>query len=164
MKQLKVILFLVYPILIILLCLSNCNGCKDRIETAEQVDTLRPRPVLVDTVRLIIEPVDTANAVEQAQQIGHSGHLKVTLLWNFQGDIDLHVTQPNGSTIYYDNKIDLSTGGNLDRDNKAGGNGSAENIYWENPPQGEYKVSLVYYQPSVDTQVAESGTWHRDIW
>jgi len=151
MKQLKVILGIIYPILIILLCLSNCKGCKNSRETSGSTEDP------IDTTRVVEEPVDTASVVEQAQHTGQSGNLKVTLLWNFQGDIDLHVTQPNGKTIYYKESKDLSTGGFLDVDNRDGGNGSAENIFWANPPKGKYRVSLVYYQASHKTNVGESG-------
>ena len=73
------------------------------------------------------------------------------------GDIDLHVKQPNGREIYYNDNRDANTGGYLDVDNMEGGNGSAENIYWENPPKGNYTVSLVYYQPSRSTNIVGSG-------
>lgn len=139
MKQLKIILGIVYPILIILLLLLYSNRCSRWGDETEDY-------------------VDPATLVEQAQQTGQSGNLKITLLWNFQGDIDLHVTQPNGKTIYYDDSKDTSTGGFLDIDNRNGGNGAAENIFWENPPKGEYHVNLVYYQGSQSTGLAESGT------
>lgn len=141
MKQLKIILGAIYPILIILLLLSNCRGRGRDGEAGQHIG----------------EPADSASVVEQARSTGKSGNLKVTLLWNFQGDIDLHVTQPNGKTIYYNDSKDTATGGFLDVDNTKGGNGSAENIFWENPPKGEYNVTLVYYQESQATGNAESG-------
>lgn len=145
MKTLKFILGSIYPILIILLLLANIKACQKNkpTDTSEQP---------------VVEPADTTNVVRQAEQTGKSGNLKVTLLWNFEGDIDLHVLQPNGKEIYYDRKTDESTGGALDVDNQDGGNGSAENIYWEEPPKGEYTVSLVYYKESKSTGVAGSGT------
>lgn len=143
MKQLKIFLGIIYPILILMLLLSNCRGCK---RNGEPQDDIVEDPA-----------VDTTSVVEQAQQTGQSGNLKITLLWNFQGDIDLHVTQPNRKTIYYKEPTDASTGGFLDVDNTHGGNGSAENIFWENPPKGDYRVKLVYYQESQATGIAESG-------
>ena len=94
MKQLKTILGVIYPILIILLLLSNCIGCKHNDNSQRRIEES------VDTAMIGGEPVDSASVVEQAQHTGQSGNLKITLLWNFQGDIDLHVTQPNGKTIY----------------------------------------------------------------
>lgn len=145
MKTLKFILGSIYPILIILLLLANIKACQ------KNEPIVRPE-------QPVVEPVDTTNVVRQAEQTGKSGNLKVTLLWNFEGDIDLHVLQPNGKEIYYDRKTDESTGGALDVDNQDGGYGSAENIYWEEPPKGEYTVFLVYYKESKSTGVAGSGT------
>ena len=143
MKTLKTVLFSTYALLAILL-LINYNTNKTEASTRSS-DTLTE------------EPVDTADVVRTAEKVGNNGALKVTLLWNFEGDIDLHVKQPNNKEIYYDHKNDASTGGALDVDNQNGGNGSAENIYWARPPQGEYTIQLVYYQQSKSTGVVGSG-------
>ena len=45
----------------------------------------------------------------------------------------------------------------MDVDNRNGGNGSAENIYWENPPKGQYQVSVNYFQSSRATNIADNG-------
>ena len=74
MKQLKVILGIIYPILIILLCLSNCKGCKNSRETSGSTEDP------IDTTRVVEEPVDTASVVEQAQHTGQSGNLRVILI------------------------------------------------------------------------------------
>lgn len=104
------------------------------------------------------EPAPTDSLVDQANSVGQSGELKVTLLWEFPGDIDLHVRQPNGREIYYQAPRDRETGGALDVDNTAGGRGSAENVYWTAPPAGTYDISLVYYQPSTRTGRRGRGT------
>ena len=95
--------------------------------------------------------------VSHAQEIGNNGNLKVTLMWDFEGDIDLHVIEPSGREIYYRDPQDPTTGGTLDVDNQAGGAGSAENIYWTNPSSGVYKIFLFYYQPSQATGAIGSG-------
>lgn len=151
MIQLKTILGLVYPLLITLLLLLNCRGYNQNV-SQRSVDGP------VDSTKTARENIDSVSVVEQAQNTGQSGNLKITLLWNFQGDIDLHVTQPNGKTIYYKKSKDATTGGFLDVDNRNGGNGSAENIFWEIPPKGKYRVKLVYYKESQSTGIAESGT------
>ena len=143
MKTLKTVLFSTYALLAILL-LINYNTNKTEASTRSS-DTLTE------------EPVDTADVVRTAEKVGNNGALKVTLLWNFEGDIDLHVKQPNNKEIYYDHKNDASTVGALDVDNQNGGNGSAENIYWARPPKGEYTIQLVYYQQSKSTGVVGSG-------
>lgn len=142
MKTLKIILYALYLMLIILLLLSNIKGCNNNNRTEYS------EPITESTDTLI---------VRQAERTGNIGELKVTLLWNFQGDIDLHVAQPNGKEIFFDNRRDRSTGGYLDVDNRDGGRGSAENIYWERAEPGEYQVSVEYYGPSKTTYVAESG-------
>lgn len=145
MKALKFFLGSIYPVLIILLLLNNtrsCNGSQDIGDHATAQEN----------------PLDTLNIIEHAEQTGRSGNLKVTLLWNFEGDIDLHVKQPNGKEIYYKRKNDEVTGGALDVDNQDGGNGSAENIFFPEPPKGEYVVSLVYFKGSRSTGVVGSGT------
>lgn len=101
---------------------------------------------------------DDSDLVAEASEIGGNGDLKVTLLWDFPGDIDLHVEQPNGKQIYFMNKNDSQTGGSLDVDNRIGGAGSAENIFWENAPQGTYRVWIHYYGPSKNSGQTGSGT------
>lgn len=134
MKSLKTILGFIYPTLIILLLLNNCNGCSNDVE--------------IDST--------ASDAVRQAEAVGSTGALKVTLLWNFHADLDLHVKQPNGNVIYYKENKDPSTGGFLDVDNREGGNGAAENIFWNEPPKGQYLVSLNYYDKAQSGR-AESG-------
>lgn len=141
MRYLKSILVSVYVILAVLILLCNLKGC-DR--GGSMSNSGREAPA-----RQELEQQDSTtaeNAVEHAEAIGHDGKLKITLLWDFPGDLDLHVKEPNGTEIFYRNKKDSASGGQLDVDNTAGGNGSAENIYWENPPKGEYVVSVVYYK------------------
>lgn len=175
MKALSAVLASIYVILIILLLLSNCHGCHRTTSTPPRTDTIVETRidtvvetrvdtvVRVDTVREQPQPQPQPrprqdDAVRQAEQVGNNGELKVTLLWNFEGDIDLHVMQPNSKEIWYKNKVDNSTGGALDVDNRSGGRGSAENIYWQNPPQGQYKVALKYYGKSNTTGNIGSGT------
>ena len=133
MKGIKIFLWSIYIVLIILILLSLIRCNKDS------------EPQLVE------DP----ESVEQAQEIGGSGGLKITLLWDFEADIDLHVTEPNGFTIYFSNDNDPETGGELDHDNTEGGIGSAENIFWTNPPSGTYEVNIHYYQKK--TLIARSG-------
>ena len=145
MNGLKALLVVIYPALILLLVLAHYTGCCNNMNECERVH--------IDTV--VLE--EDSEQIRRARETGNSGDLKITLLWDFPGDIDLHVKQPNGKTINYRKTKDRSTGGFLDVDNRRGGNGSAENIYWEHPISGEYKVSLEYYQPSEGTGVIGAG-------
>lgn len=169
MKALKTILILIYPILIILLLLSlkDCSNNSGNIEEPGQEQIDEPEDEQGDEQdeasgrRSADQPAEDQpnddSLVRQAERTGNSGDLKVTLLWDFPGDIDLHVTQPNGRKIYFSNKRDLGTGGYLDVDNRNGGSGAAENIYWERPRNGQYQVEVVYYSASQDTGVVGSG-------
>ena len=144
MKTLKTILITLYPVLILLLLLSNIKGCRN-----DNTSTPTPREP-------VTEPSDTS-IVRQAERTGNTGELKVTLIWDFQGDIDLHVSQPNGNEIFFRNRQDSSTGGYLDVDNRDGGRDAAENIYWERAKPGKYQISINYFSPSPTTGVAERG-------
>ena len=145
MKVLKIFLGAVYAILIILLLLLGLKNCtNDTPQTPPP-----PPPAPIDTVK---EPIDTTVIVEkdtiaekEAEEIGGSGKLKVTLLWDFRGDIDLHVIEPSGNELYFENMKNPESGGYLDVDNIPGGEGACENVYWEHPPKGQYRVKLVYY-------------------
>ena len=106
------------------------------------------------------QPISDEDLVSEARKVGGDGDLKLTLLWDFKADIDIHVQQPNGTMINFMRKSDPHTGGFLDVDNLVGGRGSAENIYWENPPAGTYKVWVNYYGPSNDDGTYGSGPVH----
>lgn len=155
MKGMKIFLGSIYVVLIILLLLSlmRCN----RDSEPQVVDTglVDEEPIDTTVTDSMPAPVEDQDAVEQAQEIGNSGALKITLLWNFKADIDLHVVEPNGFHIYYSKQKDPQTGGELDKDNIPGGPNSAENIFWTNPPSGRYHVSIKYF--SARTNPARSG-------
>lgn len=151
MNRLKAILYGTYVILVILLLLGGMRCCGERrnnfIIVPQPPITIQPDTVAAD------DPTPPSGQterdredIERANDIGESGDLKVTLLWDYLSDIDLHIIQPNGRKIWYQDKRDRRTGGYLDVDNTIGGTGSAENIFWENPPQGTYKVYLHYYR------------------
>lgn len=162
MKKLKTILASVYIVLILLLLLFMLRKChRTEPETTVRVDTVIVERPIHDTV-IVTPPIDTTavdtSAVREAEQTGQSGNLKVTLLWDFAADIDLHVVQPNRKEIYFKYPKDTSTGGRLDVDNRKGGSGAAENIYWAEPPKGQYKVSLVYYRENISFTLPTTGT------
>ena len=84
------------------------------------------------------------------QKLG-TGSLQINLAWDTDNtDIDLHVIEPGGEEIYYSNKTSDITGGKLDRDDRDGY--GPENIFWENAPDGEYKVYVYYYGGSPPTR------------
>ena len=152
MNKLRAILYGTYVILVILLLLMSMRWCcPDEPET-----TTPPEPPIEeprDTVPQQEEPrltEEEQRAVDQSRGIGGQGEMMVTLMWDFYSDIDLHVKQPNGKTISFRKKRDRATGGFLDVDNIVGGRGSAEHIYWQKPPKGNYQVKLNYYSAGRD--------------
>jgi len=104
-----------------------------------------PKPVVIE--KKIDEKTAVSNATI-APSISGTPYIQVTLLWNDQVDLDLHVIDPNNEEIYYGHKISAS-GGSLDRDNQCSGwiQGVPENIIWpENTaPSGHYKIKVVYF-------------------
>lgn len=98
-------------------------------------------------------------AAARADEVGGDGDIKITLLWDFAGDVDLHVEQPCGTELSYIN-MDTSDegGGVLDVDNRTGGEGAAENAYWRRPSHGHYVVRVQLYR--MDEDSPEGGVVH----
>jgi hypothetical protein len=75
-----------------------------------------------------------------------TGDVQITLRWESSADLDLHVTEPDGTEIYYADKGPTSTGGRLDVDSNVGcqEDGSVENVFWPSGrmPRGEYTVEV----------------------
>lgn len=127
-NYLKAMLAGVFVLLLILLLMGKCHSCRG--ERSADVDVA---------------------------DIGGDGDIKITLLWDFMGDVDLHVDQPDGRELsFMDMDLSDSGGGVLDVDDREGGPRSAENAYWPNPAEGHYKVRVVYYR--VDDADPRGGT------
>lgn len=89
-------------------------------------------------------------------EVGEDGDIKITMFWDFPGDVDLHVDQPNGNELSFMNMDDSANrGGVLDVDDRTGGRGSAENAYWRDPMEGRYRVRVVYYR--ADDEAPDGG-------
>lgn len=78
-----------------------------------------------------------------------TGDVQITLTWHAAPpgvDLDLWVTEPDGTQCYYGN-TSTSTGGTLDIDNKCSNyvDGRPENIFWANAPVGDYKVEAKWF-------------------
>jgi hypothetical protein len=82
-------------------------------------------------------------------QLG-TGDIQITLRWNSSADLDLHVTEPNGTEIWYSDKGTTSTGGRLDVDSNVGceEDGSVENVFWPEgqAPEGQFLVEVDGYR------------------
>lgn len=98
--------------------------------------------------------------VPQPTLVLGTGDVQITLSWSSTNDLDLWVTDPAGTRIFYDNKSS-STGGVLDVDANPGcqrlTNQPVENIFWPQgeAPTGEFVVEVYYYQQCEETSAAE---------
>ncbi len=93
------------------------------------------------------------------EQLGQDGDIRVHIDWDFPGDVDLHVVQPDGEEIYFANmRSSRRGGGELDVDNRQGGPGSQENAFWRNPAEGTYTVRLVMFR--IDEAAPRGGNVH----
>lgn len=76
-----------------------------------------------------------------------TGDVQVTLSWDVQSDLDLHVVEPSGEEIYWNNRVS-ATGGKLDLDSNAACNLDGvrnENAAWAttgSAPHGTYIVRI----------------------
>lgn len=76
-----------------------------------------------------------------------AGDIQVSVSWDAESDVDLHVVQPDAEEVYYGNTTSAA-GGQLDLDSNAGcsiDHVKNENITYPNPPSGTYVVRVDYY-------------------
>jgi hypothetical protein len=95
------------------------------------------------------EPAVTAAApIDMPEGLG-TGDVQITLLWESDADLDLHVIDPNGEEISYRSPTS-SSGGRLDRDTipcREEVPQPVENVFWPSggAPRGQYVVAVHYY-------------------
>ena len=73
-----------------------------------------------------------------------TGELQISLSFDKDSDIDLHVIEPGGEEIYYGNPVAVS-GAELDLDSNAAcfiDRRNNENIVWQTAPSGEYIINV----------------------
>ena len=104
----------------------------------------------------LVIPMKQQDMSDRGRQIGASGALKVTLMWDDpSADLDLHVVEPNGFELCYvggreGQMFDRDTGGKLDVDwqpNISNADNIGENAVWRTAPRGTYKASVVCFGP-----------------
>ena len=94
---------------------------------------------LLDISIAVKTAINTAlNALETPPAKATGGFFTATLTWNGPGDVDLHVTEPGGSRVYFENKTGQA--GYLDVDNTVA-----------NGPE--------HYYASCDTSKLQEGTY-----
>ena len=79
------------------------------------------------------------------------GSLRFTLTWNTNGDMDLHVTPPCGTEIYFGRLS--ACGGTQDRDDTS--TQGPENIFWT----ASYTPGRYYVCPESYTGAVANTTW-----
>jgi hypothetical protein len=91
-----------------------------------------------------INSKDTEINLARSALIYGDGDVQITLTWDNSADLDLYVTDPDGTEIYFGNKTSPS-GGQLDIDDRDGY--GPENIFWESgdAPSGNYLVEVEHY-------------------
>jgi hypothetical protein len=81
-----------------------------------------------------------------------TGKLRVSLSWFNHDDLDLHVFEPNGDHIWYQDKrnkldVDMNAGGAFSRE-------PVENVTWTRDiPDGEYRIEVNQFHKRESTQV-----------
>ena len=96
-----------------------------------------------------------ANSHVTVTQVG-AGDIQVSVAWDVNSDVDLHVVQPDSEEIYYGN-INSSTGGVLDLDSNPACSIDGvrnENVTWPSttPAHGAYTVRVDYYNSCTEVQ------------
>jgi tRNA (guanosine-2'-O-)-methyltransferase len=97
---------------------------------------------------------DDCNGIIDDECGYETGAVQITVAWNTGADIDLYVTDPSGSTLYYNEQHDRSRIGGHHDHNARGDcrreqqNPRIENAYWPAPIHaGRYKIVLHYFSP-----------------
>jgi hypothetical protein len=77
-----------------------------------------------------------------------TGEIQVSVSWDADSDVDLHVIDPDGDEVFY-GQTTTESGGTLDLDSNPGcslDGVNNENITWASAPRGTYTVRLDYFQ------------------
>ncbi len=125
------------------------------IETSAQVLLTFPQTIPITEFELLFAVASPAGAVgpyvglaATVTQVG-TGDVQVTLSWDVDSDVDLHVVDPTGAEIFYSQRRSPS-GGELDLDSNAACRIDGvrnENITWPvgRAPRGRYTVRVDYW-------------------
>lgn len=93
-----------------------------------------------------------------------TGDVQATLRWSGDADLDLHVVDPEGTEIYYENARSPS-GGTLDVDmvpDCNAGTNNVENVFWPDGGSvpGVYQAFVVHYEGSA---CGSTGTYELEL-
>ena len=83
-----------------------------------------------------------------------AGDVEITLSWDTDADLDLHVADPNGDEVYYGSE-EVASGGTLDLESHCGPQAFIRNehVGWSQgtPPPGLYEVRVSHWGSDCDT-------------
>lgn len=139
---------------------SDGDGWDDTIDCAPNDPTINPGAVDIPN-----DGID--QDCDGSDLIVGSGSLQITLIWDNDNDQDLHVTEPDGNRIWYQNQGPSASGGILDRDDNVGvcGHdpvpGGVENVYWPTgvtPDSGNYRIDIVEY-----AECGDDANWTLEV-
>jgi len=117
------------------------NTLENLIARQREIDEMKE--TLTDAIDSFNAKMITEIDIIIANAGARTGPVTVSLLWDTNDDLDLYVTSPLGDTVYYGNMYS-SSGGILDVDRQVNTFvlHPVENIYWDEPPYGEYTVKV----------------------
>lgn len=114
---------------------------------------------------LAAPPTTTTSSTTTTTVVLGTGDVQATLRWTGDADLDLHVIDPEGAEIYFDNPGSPS-GGTLDVDavpQPCGGTGfnNVENVFWPEGGSipGVYQAFVVHY----DGSCGAPGTYQLEL-
>ncbi|PLW95254.1 MAG: hypothetical protein C0592_00545 [Marinilabiliales bacterium] len=149
--------FVLFLVAWFFLCYEPCTQCENYNEEKDLIE--RTYDALDDccncddenfTENEVSDSISDATDHLRDSLGGDTGAITITLTWQTYDDLDLHLVEPSGNRIYFDNKVSPS-GGALDVDiNAEGGSmtsNALENIYYKGvPPSGQYTVYVHFYE------------------
>ena len=127
---------------------NRLRALERRIAAADRA--CQPAPDTRAELPPLLPPPPAAAPSEAEERMRDSGarlgELTFTLIWDGPDDIDLHVTCPAGQTISY--RAKQACGGALDVDSNARAltPRPIENIYFDAPPPGAYRIAVNAYE------------------
>ena len=123
---------------------SAVIGCAKSVGLSCALDVASSATSIADiALKYVDENKENVRVSEAALYTGH-GDIQITLTWDNGADLDLHVTDPSGKEIWWDDPFS-SSGGILDYDDIDGL--GPENIYWpkNSAPSGNYSVYVHHF-------------------
>ena len=145
-------LFISLLIWLITLALNNLNTCNEDKEINQllrnidrQLENCCDCKVVETEIDSVIE--DTGLDSLRDSLNACNGDITITLAWKTSDDLDLHLVEPDGTTVYY-GKPRSRNGADLDIDMNADEISSTpiENIcYRKTPPRGRYRVKVDFF-------------------